>query len=114
VMEQASGRDLGWFFDEWLRRPTSPSFDGGWRYNATAKQIEIDIRQTQTGEPYRMPIEIGVEVEGGGPTASHVERREINARDNRFTISTAKEPTAVTFDPNTWLLMDQVNFVRRP
>jgi len=114
VMEQASGRDLGWFFDEWLRRPTSPSFDGGWRYNAAAKQIEIDIRQTQTGEPYRMPIEIGVEVEGGGPTASHVERREISARDNRFTIPTAKEPTAVTFDPNTWLLMDQVNFVKRP
>ena len=37
VMEDASKQDLKWFFDQWLRRPISPSFDGSWRYDAAAK-----------------------------------------------------------------------------
>jgi hypothetical protein len=31
-----------------------------------------------------------------------------------FTIAADNEPTAVTFDPNTWLLMDEVSFEKRP
>src|SRR5262249_4205247 len=30
VMEEASGQDLGWFFDQWLYRPGSPVVEGGW------------------------------------------------------------------------------------
>ncbi len=38
VMEEASGRDLSWFFSQWLRRPTSPSLAGNWRYDAAARR----------------------------------------------------------------------------
>jgi aminopeptidase N len=138
VMEQASGQDLGWFFDQWLHRPTSPSFDGAWRYDATTRQVEVVITQTQTGEPYRMPIEIGIVMDGrpfdaaqgrpidvaqgrsidvaqGRPQlALRVERREMTAKESRFTIAAEREPAAVTFDPNTWLLTDQATFVKRP
>ena len=113
VMEEASRRDLGWFFDEWLRRPTSPSFDGGWRYDEAKKQITIAIDQTQPGEPYRMPVEIGVTT-GGQRPATRVERFEMKDRRSVFTIAAEQAPTSVTFDPNTWLLMDQITFVRRP
>ena len=109
VMEQTSGQDLGWFFDQWLHRPTSPSFDGGWRYDAATKQVEVVVTQTQTGEPYRTPVEIGIVMDG----QLRVERREMTAKESRFTIAVDREPDSVTFDPNTWLLMDQVTFVKR-
>jgi len=113
-MEEASRRDLGWFFDEWLRRPTSPSFDGGWRYDEAKKQITIAIDQTQPGEPYRMPVEIGVTTGGQARPATRVERVEMKDKRSVFTFAADQAPTAVTFDPNTWLLMDQVTFVKRP
>ena len=60
TLEEASGQELAWFFDEWLRRPASPSFDGSWHYDAAAGQIVVEVNQTQAGDPYRMPVEIGV------------------------------------------------------
>jgi len=114
VMEEASRQDLGWFFDEWLTRQTSPSFDGGWRYDAAAKQIEIEINQTQPGEPYRMPFEVGIVAEGEPQPMTRVERLEMRSKRSAFTIAADKAPAAVTFDPNTWLLMDQIRFIKRP
>ncbi len=74
VMEQASGQDLGWFFDEWLTRPKSPSFDGSWHYDTAAKQIAITLDQTQAGEAYRMPVEFGVTVDARPVPATRIER----------------------------------------
>jgi len=114
VMEEASQQDLGWFFDQWLKRPTSPSFDGGWRYDAKAKQIEVEITQTQSGEPYRMPFEIGITTDGQPRPSTRIERLEMKTKRSVFTIAADNEPSAVSFDPNTWLLMDQLTFVKRP
>src|SRR5262249_61131399 len=117
-MEEAAGRDLAWFFRQWLHRPTSPSFEGGWRYDAASKRIEIELTQTQPGEAYRVPVEFGVDAprtEAGqpAPPAPRIERVEMTDKHGVFTIASDTEPTSVTFDPNTWLLMDQVGFRRR-
>lgn len=114
VMESASGQDLSWFFTEWLTRPTSPSFAGGWRYDAARKQIDVDLTQTQPGDPYRMPFEIGITTDGGAQPATRIERLEMTMKRSVFTIAADKEPTSVSFDPNTWLLRDTVTFVKRP
>jgi aminopeptidase N len=100
VMEDASGKDLGWFFTQWLKRPVSPSLDGSWRYDAAAHRIDVDISQTQPGAPYRLPIEIGI-VSDPASTGQRVERRELTEAHARFSIETDKEPAGVTLDPNT-------------
>ena len=113
VMEEASRQDLSWFFQEWLERPVSPSFEGGWRYDASAKRIEIELNQTQEGEAYRMPVEFAVTGGGQRQGATRIERVEMNAKRSMFAIAADAEPSAVVFDPNTWLLMDQATFVKR-
>ena len=112
VMEEASRQDLAWFFEQWLKRPTSPSLEGGWRYNATAKKIEVELSQTQPGDPYRMPIDIGI-TSGGGQPAARVERVEMKTKHSVFTFASDTEPAAVSIDPDTWLLTDRVAFVKR-
>jgi aminopeptidase N len=112
VMETAAKQDLAWFFDEWLKRPTSPSFDGGWRYDAAAKQIEIELNQTQPGDAYRMPVEFGIAVTGNPQPATRIERVEMTMKRHRFTIASDTAPVDVTFDPDTWLLMDRLTFRR--
>ena len=103
VMEETSGEDLGWFFDQWLMRPGSPGVSGEWTYNPAARQIEIALAQTQSGAPYRLPLEIAVTVAGTPPA---VERIECTAKVQKFQIPSAKEPSSVELDPNVWVLMD--------
>src|SRR5262245_9240119 len=110
VMEATSGMPLSWFFDQWLKRPGMPSLRGSWRYDAAAKQVLIELAQLQGGAPYRLPIEIGLVGANGQP---RVEKVELNAETGQFTIAAAEEPTSVTLDPNTWVLMQVVEFVKR-
>jgi aminopeptidase N len=107
AMEENSGQELSWFFRQWLRRPGSPILEGSWRYNATQKRIEIDLAQTQPGEPYRLPLEFGISQEGAA--TQRIEKVEMNQLKQRFEFAADKEPAAVNLDPNTWVLM-QANF----
>jgi aminopeptidase N len=104
VMEENSGADLAWFFQQWLKRPQSPVIEGGWRYNAEAKRIEIELTQTQTGDAYRLPFEIGIMVDGAQGT--RIEKIEMKEKQRRFEIAADKEPSSVALDPNTWVLME--------
>ena len=111
VMEQASGQQLSWFFDQWLNRAGIPTVAGAWRYDAAAKQIQLDLSQTQAEEPYRLPIDIGITDADG---KVRVERVDLAARTGRFTVAADDAPAAVTLDPNTWVLMLAGPLARRP
>jgi aminopeptidase N len=110
VMDRAGGMPLSWFFDQWLKRPGMPSLKGGWRYDAAAKQIEIDLAQVQGGVAFRMPLEIAV---AGATGAPRIERIEMTQEAGRFRIPADAEPASVTLDPNTWVLMQVADFVKR-
>jgi aminopeptidase N len=103
VMEETSGADLGWFFEQWLYRPGSPVVSGGWKYNPAVKMVEIELAQTQSGAAYRLPLEIAVSVAGA---ATAIRRVECTAKTQKFEIPADKEPLSVELDPNAWVLMD--------
>jgi aminopeptidase N len=110
VMEQASGRELDWFFDQWLKRPGVPAVSGFWRYVPDRKEIELELRQTHAGDPFRLPIEIGVTRSDGAPI--RIERIELTDAAGRFTIPAGAEPAGVILDPNTWVLLAKKDLVR--
>jgi aminopeptidase N len=110
VMEETSGMHLGWFFQQWLYRAGTPVVEGSWKYIAEAKRIEIDLAQTQPGDPYRLPIEVGI-VGAGTPQASF-ETIEFTGKHQKFEITADQEPSQVMLDPNTWVLMD-AKFTKR-
>lgn len=110
VMEQAAGVPLAWFFEQWLTRPGMPSLGGSWRYDAGAKRIAIDLAQTQTGGAYRLPLEIGI-VSAAGQT--RVERAELTSATGQLTFAADAEPSSVVLDPNTWLLLESAELVKK-
>ena len=110
VMEQASGTPLSWFFDQWLKRPGMPALRGDWHYDARARQVQVAIAQVQAGEAYRLPLEIAVV----GPRGdSRIERLELTQASGRFTLAADAEPASVTIDPNAWMLLQKVEFLKR-
>ncbi len=98
VMEEAAGVDLGWFFQQWVYRPGSPAVEGSWHYNPGAHKVEIVLAQTQTGDPYRLPLEIAV--------GAKTEKVEFTQKQQTFEFAADAEPAAVVLDPNVWILMD--------
>jgi aminopeptidase N len=110
AMEEASAQDLGWFFEEWLTRSGVPRVSGEWRYDAANKQIIATVRQTQTSEPYRFPIGIGVSATPGAPPVIHP--LDVTAREATLRIPADTEPAAVVLDPGVWLLAEFGTFTK--
>jgi aminopeptidase N len=102
-VNQVSGQDLNWFFDQWVYQPNHPVYankywfthNGGsnWSVNFTAKQ-------TQTSPSpvfFKMPIELKISFAGGTDTTIKV----MNDMNNQqFTFNFNKQPIAFQFDPN--------------
>lgn len=112
VMEDVSGRDLAPFFAQWLTRSGVPRLEGTWRYDASRQRVEVTIRQTQAGAPYRAPLEIGL----GRADAEvpRLERVTLDGREVTFSFEADTEPATVRLDPGTWLLFDAGPFTREP
>jgi aminopeptidase N len=111
AMETVSGQDLRWFFSQWLTRVDAPVLSGTWTYDANAKQIVIDLTQTQPGEAYRMPMEVGVPGDSAN-APMRIEKIEMNKKTQRFSIAADHAPSDVALDPNVWMLME-ATFTKR-
>ena len=93
-------------------RATEPALSGTWTYDASAKQVVVELKQSQAGDPYRLPLEVSIAA-ASGTTAPRIERFELTGRDGRFTFAADAEPSAVVLDPNTWVLMEPPQFAKR-
>jgi len=61
VMEDVSGKDLSWYFKQWLYQPGQPKYKGFWTYDKKTKELYIELDQIQeSGLLFRMPVEFGI------------------------------------------------------
>jgi aminopeptidase N len=108
VMEQVSGRDLRWFFAQWLNRGGNPRVEGSWRYDAVRKQVDITLKQTQAGDPFRLNLDVGIYTTEG----SRSEPMQFDRAIQTLSVQADTAPASVTLDPDTWTLADFGPFVR--
>jgi aminopeptidase N len=111
-MEEASGMDLSVFFQQWLYQGGTLKLAGAWQYDPQKSQVILTLDQVQEdGRRFVMPLEIGIRFEGRDP--AQVEVIRVNEKSNTFTIDVDEEPKDIVLDPNTWVLMDVVDFGKR-
>lgn len=101
AMERASGQDLTAFFDQWLYRGGVPRLSGTWSWDSAAQAVTVDLRQVQPGAPFRIPVEVALQVPGA---AARVERIDMISAAATATFKTTREPTVLAIDPNVRLL----------
>jgi aminopeptidase N len=117
AVEEFTGQDLAWFFDQWFRKPGYPVLKVRWKWDDTKKAEIVTVEQTQKAEggvpeAYRLALDIGfvemVATHSNDYTSIQVKdthhRLEVTKRSESFDIHCDAEPRSVAVDPETALL----------
>jgi aminopeptidase N len=103
AMEHASGQSLGWFLDQWLRRPGYPELRAAWTRTADGV-LELTVEQGARFGAYRFPLTIAVTRADGTTGRARLEipaePRTVVRLPGRY----AAEPSRVELDPDADLL----------
>ncbi len=98
AIKEATRQNIDWFFDQWIYRAGHPNFDISYQWSESAGTIALRVRQS--GEFFRMPVQIGIH------TAS--ERRSetfwLESKDETFEIASVEMPLLIRFDEGNYLL----------
>jgi aminopeptidase N len=104
AVEATSGRPLGWFFDQWLRRPGYAELTTSWRYDAAQHRVVATVAQGSKFAAYRLPLTVAI-TDGSG--AEHRATIDVPATPSStlvVPIELATAPRQVVFDPDVRVL----------
>ena len=101
ALEEVTGRDLNWFFNQWYFNSGHPKLDISYDYNKLRKTVTINIVQTQINE-FQFPLAIDI-FEGTKRTRHNV---FVEGRDASFTFPFIKHPDLIQVNADGVLLCD--------
>ncbi len=102
-MDLASGQQLGWFFDQWLRRPGYPEVEASWSYDAGAREVAVALKQGGRFGEFEFPLTLAVVDSTGAKRRASVTLKPGQAAPV-VRIPLATPPAAVMLDPDVELL----------
>jgi hypothetical protein len=105
VCESVSGKDLGYFFNEWIYGENCPSYIYEWGFlrNGNATTARVTVRQTTgTSNPsfFKMPLDL--KFTGAGLDTTIVVMNDV--QNQTFVFTLPKDPSALGLDPGNWIL----------
>ncbi|MGC2131216.1 MAG: M1 family aminopeptidase [Candidatus Aquilonibacter sp.] len=118
AIEEATGRNMRGFFDQWIFRGGHPEVEVSVTWDAERKAVTVTIDQKQSVDDdapaFRFEVDLGLCADvpshlvanaGAGPLAGERRIRVVVERAHEtVTIPLDFEPKLVRFDPGAWLL----------
>ena len=101
VIESLSGKDLEYFFKQWLYKPGHPVLDIHWKQKNS--KIKLEIEQIQKEPIFIFPLELELVFRNG---SQRIERVMIDQPLEKFTISANINVKKIIPDPEVWLLFE--------
>jgi aminopeptidase N len=99
-MEDASGRDLDWFFDQWVYMAGHPKLSVSQVWDAATNTLRVTVNQIQradkiTPSAFRLPMDIEFTL----ASDKRSEKLHITKRIETFSFKLPSRPTALVLDP---------------
>ena len=102
VMESQSGKNLEWFFEQWIYRSGHPEVDVTWSWDDQSGEVSVRLEQTQRQDPYRVPVTLAFVI----GDQQHRRQIELIEWSHEFRFKVDGAPEEVLVDPDAWLLME--------
>jgi len=104
AIQESTGQNLQWFFDEWLYHAGHPDFEVTEDWDSAAKSLKLTVKQTQKVDDvtplFTMPIDIEIVTESGRKT----NRVTVDKQNQDFYFPMDSRPLMVVFDKGDRLL----------
>jgi len=111
-VNQVSGQDYQWFFDEWVYAPNHPVYSNTYNIRDLGTglwRVDLELKQIQANTVFfRMPVEVQIVFADATDTLIKV-NNDTNPQEYSFTF--ARKPSALGFDPNRNILLKQSSMV---
>jgi aminopeptidase N len=105
AVEATSGRQLDWFFDQWLRRPGYPTPVLRWVYDSTASRVNVTVDQEGTRfGAYRFPLTLAVHDSSGAVRKVVIDVAAQPRTTVELPFAVTARPARVVPDPDVDLL----------
>ncbi|MBN2010247.1 T9SS type A sorting domain-containing protein [candidate division KSB1 bacterium] len=99
VCEQFYHGSLDWFFKQWIYGSYRPKYEYSWKDNNNS-YIEVELKQLQSGQIFKMPVDIQITTAQFDTTFTIWDSLEIQIY--QFPITNAVK--SVNIDPENWIL----------
>ncbi|MEP7277520.1 MAG: M1 family metallopeptidase [Bacteroidota bacterium] len=104
ALEEVSGQDLNWFFNQWYFGNGNPTVDISYLYDDTAGKASAIVRQTQEGnQVFRLPV--AIDVYNGKDKQRH--EVWITHKSDTFSFSYKKRPDLINVDAEKVMLWEK-------
>ena len=105
VLEEHGGRELGRFFDQWLRSPGFPQLEGHFSWDPACKEGTFVLKQTQVDDKKGIPC-FAFELDLAWTVHGQEEVRTVRFEEERLRMTFPMEaaPTMVRVDPGLKVL----------
>ncbi|WEA00575.1 M1 family metallopeptidase [Mucilaginibacter sp. SJ] len=105
ALEEASGLDLNWFFNQWYYGAGHPVLDIRYLWDEAAKTQKIFVHQTQDGTAFTLPV--AVDVYTGGVKERH--RVWLRNHSDTLTFKMPSKPDLVNVDADKILVAEKTD-----
>jgi aminopeptidase N len=104
AIEEATGYNLYWFFDQWVYKSGCPTFDVVTKWDKSSQKVYVTIRQTQKIDSltgiFKTPIDIQIWTNGIPETYKVM----VEKAEETFSFPSYREPDLVIFDKGSKIL----------
>jgi aminopeptidase N len=104
AVEEATGRNVQGFFDQWVYRSGHPALRARWSYDASSKKGSFWLMQTQGIDDAHPAFRFRAHVRVTGRGWVRDFREDVTGKEHRFGWKLPGEPLNVEFDPEFRLL----------
>lgn len=105
ALEEVTGEDLNWFFNQWFLSAGHPKLKVDYSYDKGEIQLEVEQVQDSLVSPkaYKLPLKVDVWTSDDSKQRFSI---TIDKRKQRFSLESKKEPLWVHFDAEEQLLAE--------
>lgn len=108
AFEEATGKSLARFFEQWVYRGGNPDFDLSYEWDADNKLAKVTVKQTQKTDElvplFTTPVEIAFTLDNKGQRTTKTFTVTVTRDSETFVFPLDRRPALVRFDPYGWIL----------